>query len=112
MKVKTSCPNPPPPPSGILFPLIVPVVVALTDDETVYIKTVAAALGSSVFGNLCSPIADTTIAGILFTGKTKHLSTGKVSKVLPQAFNLTNIKSFFLKFPFFLRLHLNVFGVF
>jgi len=53
---------------GILFPLIVPVVVQLSDSETVYIKTVAAALGSSVFGNLCSPIADTTIAGILFTG--------------------------------------------
>ena len=55
-------------PPGILFPLIVPVVVQLSDSETVYIKTVAAALGSSVFGNLCSPIADTTIAGILFTG--------------------------------------------
>ena len=54
---------------GIIFPLVVPVIVHLTKDEGVYLKTVAAALSSTVFGNLSSPIADTTIAGVLFTGQ-------------------------------------------
>lgn len=53
---------------GIIFPLVIPVIVTLTSEEDIYIKTIAAAFSSSVFGNLCSPIADTTIAGVLFTG--------------------------------------------
>lgn len=53
---------------GIIFPLVIPVIVTLTTEEDIYIKTIAAAFSSSVFGNLCSPIADTTIAGVLFTG--------------------------------------------
>lgn len=52
---------------GIIFPLIVPVVVHLTSDTEIYVKTIAAAFSSTVFGNLCSPIADTTIASALFT---------------------------------------------
>jgi hypothetical protein len=56
-------------PSGIIFPLIVPVVVHLTSDTELYVKTIAAAFSSTVFGNLCSPIADTTIASALFTSK-------------------------------------------
>ena len=55
--------------SGIIFPLIIPVVVHLTDDTDVYIKTIGAAFSSTVFGNLCSPIADTTIASALFTSE-------------------------------------------
>ena len=53
---------------GIIFPLIIPVIVHLTSNEDIYVKTIAAAFSSTVFGNLCSPIADTTIAGVLFTG--------------------------------------------
>ena len=53
---------------GIVFPLVIPVVLNLTSDHTIHVRTIAATLGSSVFGNLCSPIADTTIGSVLFTG--------------------------------------------
>ena len=53
---------------GIVFPLVIPVAVNLTRDHTIHVRIIAATLGSSVFGNLCSPIADTTIGSVIFTG--------------------------------------------
>lgn len=47
---------------GILFPLIIPIVAKLTDcDSDASLQSSAAVLGSSIFGNVLSPIADLTI---------------------------------------------------
>jgi len=62
---------------GILFPLVVPLVVSLTDDSELRLQSVSAILGGSVFGNVVSPIADTSVLTALATkcDLNNHIST-------------------------------------
>lgn len=46
---------------GILFPLVIPIICELTEDEDLRTQTSAAILGGCVFGNVVSPIADNTV---------------------------------------------------
>ena len=55
---------------GIILPLVGPVAMKVggSDDEDYLLHCVASVLGGSIFGNLCSPIADTSILTVLATG--------------------------------------------
>eukprot|EP01135_Chromosphaera_perkinsii_P001668 Nk52_evm45s208 gene=Nk52_evmTU45s208 len=46
---------------GIIFPLVIPIVCKLTPDASVHLHVVACILGGCAFGNVVSPIGDTTI---------------------------------------------------
>ena len=55
---------------GIILPLVGPVAMKVggSDDKDYLLHCVASVLGGSIFGNLCSPIADTSILTVLATG--------------------------------------------
>jgi Na+/H+ antiporter NhaC len=53
---------------SILFPLVIPLAWDLEQSEDMALQCVGAILGGSIFGNCCSPIADTTIITALSTG--------------------------------------------
>ena len=46
---------------------VLQVVVQLTNDESLRVQCIAAILGSTTFGNICSPIADNTILTAMAT---------------------------------------------
>ena len=53
---------------GIVFPLVGPLAVRMGGGSATYIQQCfGAIMGGSIFGNLCSPISDTTILAVLAT---------------------------------------------
>ena len=53
---------------GIVFPLVGPLALTVGGGSAVYVKQCfGAIMGGSLFGNLCSPISDTTILTVLAT---------------------------------------------
>lgn len=53
---------------GIVLPLVGPLALALGGGDRGYLlHCIGAALGGATFGNVCSPISDTTILSILAT---------------------------------------------
>jgi len=53
---------------GIILPLVGPLATRLGGDDPAFLRhCVASVLGGSTFGNLCSPISDTTILTVLAT---------------------------------------------
>jgi Na+/H+ antiporter NhaC len=53
---------------GVVFPLAAPLAASLSDGDFGFVKNCfGAILGSSLFGNICSPIADTSIMTALAT---------------------------------------------
>lgn len=55
---------------GIVFPLVGPLAWRLGDGDVEFLHhCFACILGASIFGNVCSPISDTTILTSLATGQ-------------------------------------------
>lgn len=53
---------------GVIFPLAAPLAASLSGGDLGFVKNCfGAILGSSLWGNICSPIADTTIMTVLAT---------------------------------------------
>lgn len=53
---------------GIVFPLVGPLALRMSGGDSAFIhKCFGAIMGGSLFGNLCSPISDTTILTVLAT---------------------------------------------
>jgi Na+/H+ antiporter NhaC len=53
---------------GIVFPLVGPLAHAIGNGDRAYLlHCIGAALGGATFGNVCSPISDTTILSVLAT---------------------------------------------
>lgn len=75
---------------GIVFPLVGPLAWRLGGEDVDFLQhCFACILGGSIFGNLCSPISDTTILSSLATGKPPlRCATGSASvsdkRSLPQ----------------------------
>ena len=53
---------------GILFPLVVPLAWSIKPSPDFTLQCVGSLLGGAIFGNTCSPIADTTILTASATG--------------------------------------------
>ena len=53
---------------GIILPLVGPLATQVGGDDPAFLQhCVASVLGGATFGNLCSPISDTTILTVLAT---------------------------------------------
>ena len=51
---------------GIVFPLVGPLAVRMGGGSAAYVQQCfGAIMGGSIFGNLCSPISDTTILAVV-----------------------------------------------
>ena len=61
----------------MVFPVALPLALALSSDPTYLSLTFGAILGGAVFGDQCSPISDTTILSSLACGADlmDHVST-------------------------------------
>lgn len=70
---------------GIVFPLVGPLAWRLGNGDVEFLHhCFACILGASIFGNVCSPISDTTILTSLATGSqqrflSRHMSPGRVT---------------------------------
>ncbi|MCZ6887327.1 MAG: sodium:proton antiporter [Gammaproteobacteria bacterium] len=53
---------------AVVFPVALPLAIALSSDPTFLLLTFGAILGGAVFGDQCSPISDTTILSALACG--------------------------------------------
>ena len=64
---------------GIVFPLVGPLAWRLGGGDADFLHhCFACILGGSIFGNVCSPISDTTILTSLATGKVYFLELSSV----------------------------------
>ena len=63
---------------GIVFPLVGPLAFSVGGGEARFLyRCLGATMGGAIFGNVCSPISDTTILTTLATrcGLTQHVRT-------------------------------------
>ena len=53
---------------AVMFPIALPLALALSQDPTYLLLCFGAIMGGAVFGDQCSPISDTTILSALACG--------------------------------------------